>query len=88
MTSLFPTSIISVLTADELNGVNVAIIRYSYTYQLLRFGQFSDTQLFRTTFGQRSGNYSDIGRTPTVFFSETDTTTGNTHSIFSTQFSF
>ena len=80
-TSLFPTSIISVLTADELNGVNIASIRRSYTYLLLRFGQFSDTPLFLTTFGQRSGNFSDIGRTRT-FFSETDTTTRNPPSHF------
>ena len=68
MTSLLPTSIISELTADELNGVNVANIRHSYNYLLLRFGQFSDKPLFRTTFGQRSGNFSDIGRTRTDFF--------------------
>ena len=74
MTSLFPTSIISLLTADELNGVNVANIRHCYTYRLLGFGQFSDTPLFRTTFVQRSANFSDIGRTRTDFFSETGTT--------------
>ena len=46
MTSLFQTSIITVLTADEWSERSE---HYALVFLTIRFGQFSDTLLFRTT---------------------------------------